>query len=64
MRTRSSCLFHFTKEMGNLTGIIENGFWPSYVWEDIAWLGEVQDVERYVSSLCIVTSLERIGNDF
>ena len=39
MTSKSSTLFHFTKNSNTLELIMKNGFWPRYSLEDISWLG-------------------------
>lgn len=38
-KPKSLTLFHFTKTVESLCGILESGFFPRYSLEDISWLG-------------------------
>jgi len=38
LQPKSSSLFHFTKNIGFLCGILKNGFYPRYSFEDLHWL--------------------------
>ena len=38
-KSRASTLFHFTKSLDTVTGILLNGFIPHYSLEDTSWLG-------------------------
>jgi hypothetical protein len=37
-KPKSSSLFHFTKSIESLCGILKNGFYPRYSFEDLRWL--------------------------
>jgi hypothetical protein len=38
MNARTKTLFHFTKRLDRLLRILQEGFWPQYSLEDVAWL--------------------------
>lgn len=46
-KSRSNSLLHFTKSIDNLKSIMENGLYPSYCLEDIAWINFIQ--EKFMS---------------
>ncbi len=57
---KSSSLFHFTKNMDALTSILENGFYPRYCLEDLAWFGYDEHVGFPMVCFCDIP-LSRIS---
>jgi hypothetical protein len=47
MQPKSNTLFHFTKSLNILQKVLEEGFWPRYCQEDMAWFS-LPDLE-YIS---------------
>lgn len=48
MKPKSETLFHFTKNLDVLYGILRGGFWPRYCPEDIQWLNTEPEDEPFV----------------
>ena len=62
MKPRSHTLFHFTKSLDTLQGILKNGFWPRYSLEDFNWYSQAIDFISYPMVCFCDIPLTRIGD--
>lgn len=49
MSIRSSSIFHFTKSIDYLKGILKEGLWPRYCVEHVEWFGGLGNGVNYIA---------------
>lgn len=59
-KPKSETLFHFTKSLKYLKGILKGGLWPRYCLEDLTWL-DIDDHAAYPMVCFCDIPLSRIG---